>query len=120
MVSTVIRNLLSNAIKFTPKKGTITINCEQRDTMALFTISDTGIGIPAKGISKLFRIDGHYTTLGTEEELGTGLGLILCKEFVEKNGGKIEVTSEEGVGTTFSFSLPVRKRPVQSKILPQS
>ncbi|MDM8553633.1 ATP-binding protein [Desulfococcaceae bacterium HSG7] len=70
------------------------------------TVSDTGVGISDENIAKLFRIDGHFSTYGTEKESGTGLGLILCKEFVEKNDGRLWVTSEDGQGSNFSFTVP--------------
>ncbi len=108
MILSVMRNLLSNAIKFTPQKGTIIIDCKKQDTTVLLSVLDTGIGIPAKNIYKLFRIDEHYSTPGTEDEKGTGLGLILCKEFVEKNGGEIKVESEKGKGSLFSFTVPTQ------------
>ena len=74
------------------------------------SISDTGTGLSEEDIKKLFRIDVHYTTIGTSSEKGTGLGLILCKEFVEINGGKIWVESELGKGSTFKFTLPKSKK----------
>lgn len=105
-INTVVRNLLSNAIKFTPAGGEITIRCTQRDTELITSVSDTGVGMPPEIVAKLFRIDTKHSTKGTANEKGTGLGLILCKEFVEKNGGKIWVESEVGKGSTFYFSLP--------------
>ncbi|MDM8541252.1 hybrid sensor histidine kinase/response regulator [Desulfococcaceae bacterium HSG9] len=109
MISTVIRNLISNAIKFTHPKGEIRITCQEDGDFRKITVSDTGIGIADENIVKLFRIDGHFSTYGTEKESGTGLGLILCKEFVEKNGGKLWVESEEGKGSKFSFTVPCFK-----------
>jgi signal transduction histidine kinase len=106
MITTIIRNLLSNAIKFTPKDGEITIKSETTDEFVEISIIDSGIGISEEDVEKLFRIDVHHTTLGTSEERGTGLGLILCKEFVEKHGGKIWVESEVGKGSAFKFTLP--------------
>ncbi len=105
MVSTVIRNLVSNGIKFT-EKGQIIISSEEKKDFLEISISDTGTGLSEEDIKKLFRIDVHYTTIGTSSEKGTGLGLILCKEFVEVNGGKIWVESELGKGSTFKFTLP--------------
>ena len=109
MVNTIFRNLISNAIKFTPSKGSIIIDCKQNpeEKMLEVSVSDTGVGIDPKNIEKLFRIDESYSTSGTENEEGTGLGLVLCKEFVEKNSGRIWVESEVGKGTTFWFSLPI-------------
>jgi signal transduction histidine kinase len=107
MIATVIRNLISNAIKFTPKNGRITVSC-YNDTDKLFIhIKDTGMGIEKEDIDKLFRIDKKVSRNGTANEKGSGLGLILCKEFVEKNGGKISVVSTPGEGSTFSFFIPI-------------
>ncbi|HPD96195.1 MAG: tetratricopeptide repeat-containing sensor histidine kinase [Bacteroidales bacterium] len=106
---TIFRNLLSNAIKFTPEKGKITISAFQNDGWAEITVTDTGIGIDPKNLNKLFKLDG-FTTKGTNQENGTGLGLILCKEFVEKNGGNISVKSRPNIGTTFTVQLPISKK----------
>ena len=106
MISTVMRNLISNAIKFTNPGGEIVISLEVSQNAFTVSVADNGLGIPASEIDKLFRIDEDYSTLGTQKEKGTGLGLILCKEFVEKHNGKIWVESEEGEGSTFSFTLP--------------
>ena len=107
LLDTVIRNLLANAIKFTPEKGQIEISAKQaQENMVEISISDTGVGIKPENIDKLFGFDASYTTLGTHQEKGTGLGLMLCKEFVEKNGGKIGVESEEGKGSRFYIVLP--------------
>jgi signal transduction histidine kinase/ligand-binding sensor domain-containing protein len=107
MLKTIFRNLVSNGIKFTPEKGTITLTSIINDLFVEITIADTGMGIPSEIISKLFRIDVTVTTKGTLSESGTGLGLILCKEFVEKHNGKIWVESEEGNGSEFKFTLPL-------------
>ncbi len=112
MFTTIIRNLISNAIKFTPKNGEILIDWEiykQNPNFITFMVKDTGIGISKENISKLFRIDSTFTTLGTNQEKGTGLGLILVKEFVEKHGGRIWVESELDKGTTFLFTMPKAK-----------
>jgi signal transduction histidine kinase len=106
MLDTVIRNLLSNAIKFTPKNGTIEISSKKEDNTVVISISDTGVGISAEDMEKLFKIEVNHTTVGTQRETGNGLGLILCKEFIEKQGGTIKVESEEGKGSRFSISLP--------------
>jgi len=105
-LDTVIRNLLSNAIKFTHANGKVEISAQKKGTEIEVSISDTGVGIKPQDIDKLFRIDVNHTMIGTGEEKGTGLGLILCKEFVEKNGGLIRVESEEGKGSVFYISLP--------------
>ncbi len=108
MVSTVFRNLISNAIKFTRSGGHMTLKITPEQNGVLVSVSDSGIGIPEGRIGKLFRIDQSYSTTGTNNEQGTGLGLILCKEFVEKNGGKIWVESEEGKGSVFYFTLKTK------------
>ncbi len=117
MISTVIRNLISNAVKFTHPEGEIRITCrsdyQNKDgNFHEITVSDTGVGISDENIAKLFRIDGHFSTYGTEKEVGTGLGLILCKEFVEKNDGRLWVTSEDGQGSNFSFTVPCFEQSV--------
>jgi len=105
MINTILRNLLANAIKFTPQFGKIFVSLIPNDESYEISIKDNGIGIAEENIPKLFRIDSKFSTLGTEKEKGTGLGLILCKEFVEKHGGKIWARSELGKGSTFIFSL---------------
>ncbi len=109
MISSVLRNLISNAIKFTPHSGTILISSKKNDDINFLEVSitDTGVGIPKDKIDDLFHIDKNTSTLGTENETGTGLGLILCKEFVEKHGGKIWIESEKGRGSIFKFTLPL-------------
>ncbi|HEX6891048.1 MAG TPA: HAMP domain-containing sensor histidine kinase, partial [Chryseolinea sp.] len=104
-VNTVVRNLISNAIKFTPEGGKITLKTFRQNGVVVASITDTGVGMSQNVIDRLFRIDSKHSTKGTANEKGTGLGLILCKEFVEKNGGKIWVSSIEGEGSVFSFSL---------------
>lgn len=107
MLRLILRNLLSNAIKFTPRGGSITIRTsDEKSGMVTISIQDTGIGIPAEILGNLFRIDVNNKRHGTEGEGSNGLGLILCKELVEKNGGSIWVESTEGQGTTFSFDIP--------------
>jgi PAS domain S-box-containing protein len=106
MISTVLRNLLANAIKFTRPGGEIIISTLENQSGLTVSVTDNGIGIPRNLIDKLFRLDVGFTTQGTEKEQGTGLGLILCKEFIEKHGGKIWAESTEGVGSTFCFILP--------------
>ncbi|PTB92868.1 hypothetical protein C9994_13540 [Marivirga lumbricoides] len=105
-VNTVIRNLLSNAIKFTPEGGKIKLGITEKDEFWVVNIADSGVGMPESVVDKIFRIDTKHSTQGTAKEKGTGLGLILCKEFVEKNGGQISVKSKEGKGSLFSFTLP--------------
>lgn len=103
---TIVRNLFSNAIKFTPPKGEIVIVTFGDSNNTGISVSDTGIGIPEETLPKLFQLDGSITTLGTNKEKGTGLGLILCKEFAEKNDGKIWVESTIGKGTIITFTIP--------------
>ncbi len=105
-INTVIRNLISNAVKFTPEEGRITLDLHQEGQEVIVSITDTGVGMSPEIIDRLFRIDSKHSTKGTANEKGTGLGLILCKEFIEKNGGRIWVTSKEDEGSVFSFSLP--------------
>ncbi|MCX7797137.1 MAG: PAS domain-containing sensor histidine kinase [Melioribacter sp.] len=105
MVFSVLQNLISNAIKFTFENGKILLASEEKDNMIEISITDNGVGIDQQDLEKLFRIDIPFTKAGTKDEKGSGLGLILCKEMIEKNGGKIWVNSELGKGTTFSFSL---------------
>jgi signal transduction histidine kinase len=106
-ISTVVRNLLSNAIKFTPAGGSITIHAEPAGVHLRVSISDTGLGMSEKTVQKLFKVGTHHSTPGTAKEKGTGLGLMLCKDFVEKNGGSIGVESTEGKGSTFWFTVPL-------------
>jgi signal transduction histidine kinase len=108
-INTVIRNIISNALKFTYPGGKITVSAREQDDFALVCVEDTGMGMNEETKSKLFRIDVHHTSLGTNQEKGTGLGLIICKEFVEANGGKIWVESEEGKGSKFFFTVPLAK-----------
>jgi signal transduction histidine kinase len=107
MIHTVIRNLVSNAIKFTHRNGSIIISTSHEEQYVLVSIKDTGLGISKEDQSKLFRMDTIISTQGTENEKGTGLGLLLCKEFVEKNKGKLALESSLGKGSTFTIKLPV-------------
>ena len=106
MIEVVIRNLLSNAIKFTPEGGKVTISSEENEDDIIIQVEDTGIGIKETDLKKLFRIGENFKRNGTANEKGTGLGLILCKEFIERNNGKCFVESEENKGSRFKFSLP--------------
>ena len=107
MLGSTIRNLVSNSLKFTHKGGIITFAAKsESDHSVEISISDTGIGMNKTMIENLFRLDEQTNRKGTEGEPSTGLGLIICKEFIEKHGGKLWVESEEGKGSTFSFSLP--------------
>ena len=107
MMKTVLRNLISNAIKFTSSNGTVEIKSEIRQDELEISVKDSGVGIRKEIIEKIFKIDCNYTSRGTDNETGTGLGLILCKEFVEKHGGRIWVESEEGKGSEFKLTIPL-------------
>lgn len=106
-IATVVRNLVSNAIKFTSNGGWIEIGAKQNNKYVEISVSDSGIGIKGDDIDKIFMLDSSFTTKGTANESGTGLGLLLCKEFVEKNNGKIWAESKKGKGSTFYFTLPL-------------
>jgi len=107
MLSSIVRNLISNAIKFSHSGGRITVSGKMHKQKAVFGVHDKGIGMDSTTIEKLFHIDKSTSKPGTKNEQGTGLGLLLCKEFVEKNGGKIWVESSPGTGSSFYFELPV-------------
>ncbi len=107
MISTVIRNFISNAVKFT-ENGTITIEAKKNNENIEISVVDSGLGISEENLKHLFRIDKNISTPGTNEETGTGLGLIISKEFIKCNDGSIEVDSDEGKGSTFKFSVPVK------------
>jgi signal transduction histidine kinase len=109
MISTILRNLISNAIKFTNPGGRIIVSSVQDAEWITVAIKDNGIGIKQKTMEKLFRIDESCSTPGTQNEQGTGLGLILCKELTEKHGGTIRVESEPGKGSTFYVMIPANK-----------
>lgn len=106
MICLVFRNLINNAIKFTRNNGKIIVTAKQDDRSLQIFIKDNGVGIEKKQMGKLF--NEFYSHIGTDNESGTGLGLILCKEFVEKNGGTIDVQSEKNNGSTFSFTIPLK------------
>lgn len=108
MFSTVIRNLTYNAIKFTHKNGNITIYTKRKNNFYEVTVKDNGVGIPKENILKIFRVDSNLSTRGTNKEKGTGLGLIVVKEFIEKHNGKIWVESEVGKGSRFIFTIPIK------------
>ena len=106
-IKTVLRNLISNAIKFTPVNGKIKVNATTKNNSVIVEVQDNGQGIPKSDISKILNPNEHYSKLGTEKEPGTGLGLILCQNFVRKNGGTLKIKSTEGKGSTFYFDLPI-------------
>lgn len=107
MLNTILRNLTSNALKYTVRGGKITYSSNAQDDNSIeINVTDTGVGMKEEVMEKLFRIDVKHSTPGTEKEQGTGLGLLLCKEFVEKHNGKISVKSVLNQGSTFTFTLP--------------
>lgn len=105
MINTVIRNLVSNSVKYTPSGGSVTVEAEVKDGMAEISVTDTGIGMDEKVLNSLFRIEATSSRPGTNKEEGTGLGLLLCKEFVGRHSGKIWVESEVGKGSRFVFTV---------------
>ncbi len=106
MIKTVLRNLVSNALKYTNIGGEISISASECKQFVEITVEDNGIGISTEAQKSLFKIDMFHSTKGTNNEKGNGLGLILCKEFVEIHGGKIRIDSEPGLGSKFTFTLP--------------
>jgi two-component system sensor histidine kinase/response regulator len=109
MIKTVVRNLLSNAIKFSRENSTIVISATTEDGKAIISVKDSGCGIAEEDQAKLLHTDTHFSTFGTNNEEGSGLGLLLCQDFVEKNNGKLWFTSKKGEGSTFSFSIPLKE-----------
>ncbi|MBX9189114.1 response regulator [Bacteroides sp. K03] len=109
MIKTVIRNLLSNAIKFSNEATEILVTVQEQEGMAVVSVKDSGCGIDEENQKKLLHTDTHFSTFGTNNEEGSGLGLLLCQDFVIKNGGKLWFTSTKGEGSTFSFSIPLKK-----------
>ena len=110
MLHTVVRNLISNGIKFTPKNGSITIKAVERDHEVECCFIDSGIGMTKEEAENLFKLQYRNSSKGTEGETGTGLGLVLCHEFVKKHNGSFTVRSEPGKGSTFCFTLPKHKQ----------
>src|SRR5678816_4686625 len=104
MIQLVLRNLVSNAIKFTPVNGCVQIGLENGDDLLEVYVKDSGIGLSPEHLEKISHNE-YFTTRGTSSEKGTGLGLMLCKEFLTKNNGALYITSEEGIGSRFSFTL---------------
>lgn len=115
-INTVVRNLISNAIKFTNEGGAIRLGLQITDQNLTVTVADNGVGMSEEVMNKLFRLDKKHSSKGTANEKGTGLGLILCREFIEKNGGNLRVQSTAGKGSVFSFTFPatvLAKPPVR-------
>lgn len=110
MVMAILRNLVSNAIKFTHKGGNVNLIGTEKDGKIFLMVTDSGVGLSDEDIMKIFSINKTHTTLGTEKERGTGLGLVICKEFAEKNNGNLEVESQTGKGSKFILSLPAIER----------
>ncbi len=110
ILKTILRNVVANAVKFTPRHGTITISAENDDNSTIISVEDTGVGMSEEKIKRLFDITQKTNTLGTDNEAGTGLGLIFCKEVIEKNRGKIWVESEIGKGSIFRLSFPLETK----------
>jgi signal transduction histidine kinase/ligand-binding sensor domain-containing protein len=111
MLKTILRNLISNAIKFTHKNGKVEVKATTDNKRVEIAVSDNGIGMTKETMEKLFRLDANVSTRGTENEKGTGLGLLLCKEFVDRHGGEIWVESEIGIGSIFKFFIPFNINP---------
>jgi signal transduction histidine kinase len=108
MINTVLRNLINNAIKFTPNNGKITLNCAMEGSLIHLQVTDSGIGMSAAKCESLFNsITTKNSTLGTAGEKGTGLGLLICKDFIQKHGGTIWVESELGKGSCFHFTIAI-------------
>jgi len=105
MLKTILRNLIFNALKFTPVDGRIEINAVVRPSEVEISVKDTGTGIRKEDLGKLFKVNSIFSEQGTENESGTGIGLMLCKEFTEKHGGQIRVESELGKGSIFIFTI---------------
>jgi signal transduction histidine kinase len=112
MINTVFRNLISNSIKFSDNNKNIFIVSTKNDTEIIISVQDFGTGMDEQTMANIFKIDKIQSKTGTDGESGTGIGLIICKEFIELHGGKIWVDSKEGFGTTFYFTLPLKKEPL--------
>lgn len=116
MILTILRNLLSNAIKFTPEGGEVRFTAASRGAQVVLSVHDTGVGITEENLPLLFRIDAEVQTIGSQQEKGTGIGLILCKELAEKNYSHLEVSSTPGQGSTFSLIVPAARSNKQEHI----
>ncbi|MDQ2180632.1 tetratricopeptide repeat-containing sensor histidine kinase [Marinifilum sp. D714] len=113
-ISEVFKNLISNAIKFSYSEGKITLSAREKKYLVEIEISDEGVGMSKSNLNKIFRLDNNYLALGTAQEKGAGIGLLLCKEYVEKNGGKIWAESEEGKGSSFYITIPKSEKILES------
>jgi signal transduction histidine kinase len=109
MITTVIRNFVSNAVKFTPNDKTIAVSITKNEEYWIISVEDEGIGISDENIKKIFDINSHFTSSGTNNEKGSGLGFLICQEFIKKHDGEIWIESKEGIGSLFSFTIPVHK-----------
>lgn len=109
MFKTVMRNLVSNAIKFSNPNSEVIVEVRREDNMAIVSVKDSGCGISEEDQGKLLHTDTHFSTFGTNNEEGSGLGLLLCQDFIVKNGGRLWFESTKGVGSTFSCSIPLKK-----------
>ncbi len=113
-ITEVFKNLISNAIKFSYPEGTITLSTRVKKYLIELEISDEGVGMSKKNLNKIFRLDSNYLALGTAKEKGAGIGLLLCKEYIEKNGGKIWAESEENIGSSFFITIPKSEKLLDS------
>ncbi|MCS6809554.1 MAG: HAMP domain-containing sensor histidine kinase, partial [Bacteroidota bacterium] len=111
MVEAILRNLLYNALKFTHVGGTVTISSQEQADAVRISVQDTGVGISEEDIVRLLEPDQSFSTVGTVGEKGTGLGILFCRELIEKNGGTLEIESVKHQGSTFSFTLPKPQAP---------
>ena len=111
MALSILRNLISNAVKFTPEGGRIDVTAERGEMEVAVSVADTGVGVGRERLPGLFQLDAHFTTPGTRNEKGSGLGLLLCREFVERNSGRIWAAERPGEGTVFTFTLPTYRDP---------
>ena len=109
MLKTILRNLVNNAIKFSHPGGKVQLDAQSKENNVSVSVSDDGVGMSDDVIKKIFNKDIHYTTPGTKEEKGSGLGLDLCVDFVEKHNGSIKVNSQPGEGTKITFTLPEKE-----------
>ncbi|MGE5457061.1 MAG: sensor histidine kinase [Methanococcaceae archaeon] len=109
MLHSILHNLISNAIKFTNLDGTVKIKAREENNLLEISVQDNGVGISNEKLNNMFHVDKNISTKGTNQEKGTGLGLHLCKEFVEKHDGRIWVKSELGKGSEFCFTIPCKK-----------